>query len=203
MSAKSIIKTLSKKGSVHVGSGAYAIAMQAQDPKKIIKVGNNLNDPWLVFYNTIIKNNPNNPFLPQVDQLYVGETFYVAVMEKLEHDNTEEFRELIACISDFVRNYTSEEDLLDALYSLDNEFLVSSPDQLLHLCIKLKASTDFEYTHDADCERIGAKCWDLHSYNAMTRNGHLVIIDPWAEPTINEGNLMDEWVEKSLPAERM
>lgn len=194
MSATKILKNCTKNGNTYVGSGCYAVVMTAKNPKNVIKVGNNVNDPWLDYYRKIISTNQTNPYVPSVDSIFVGDDYYICIMEKLEPATGGNLYEIVQHIADYIRDETDEEDFLDYISLYPNE--ISLPDHLLYICRKIKEFTVFSSANEADDKEGNAL--DLHTGNVMFRDGQLVITDPWCEGTVNSGRFMDDWFFNNL-----
>ena len=86
MTAHRIIKSLVNRGNAVVGVGCYSAAMACQSNySQIIKVGTDMEDPWLDYYYEIIKPMQGNPFVPKVYSFYHDEAneYFICQMEKL------------------------------------------------------------------------------------------------------------------------
>jgi hypothetical protein len=87
MTAHRIIKSLVNRGNAVVGVGCYSAAMACQSNySQIIKVGTDMEDPWLDYYYEIIKPMQGNPFVPKVYSFYHDEenNYFVCKMERLD-----------------------------------------------------------------------------------------------------------------------
>lgn len=204
MTATNIVKTMNRKGNAVIGSGCYAVVMQAKNPDKVIKVGNCIDDQWLSYYEKVISTCKNNPYVPQVDSVYIGDNYYVATMEKLKpvffvDDVYEELADILSLIKEYISGLASEEELLDCFYAAD---FIDFPSMLLYVCNKLKEYTVYNSTWEAsEANDLSSTALDLHQNNVMFREGQLVITDPWADGALNDDNvIMDDWVNSTLQA---
>lgn len=199
--AFNVIKSFTKRGNVLVGAGCYAAALESKaDIDKIIKVGNNLDDPWLAYYEEVIKHNQNNPCVPKVYSLNIqrSDGYYICVMERLitqSYDSA--VRSAKSYIRDYVMSNLTRDEWLDKI--IDYPKLIPHPGYMLKIMDEIRDRSDL----DDECCYDGDDLWnlrriDLHTDNILQRaNGQLVITDPWCHAE----DLMCDIVDVGLWAE--
>lgn len=192
MTAFRIIKSLSKRGNTVIGAGCYAAALQYKtDTNKVIKVGTNLDDPWLDYYWDIIKDNQHNSCVPKVYSLHVDRqhNFYVCIMEKLIGYAPDRIQENDAkgLVRKYIEGSITRDEWLDAAVEYPKHF--PSLGSMLDLMNKIKQRAD-------DYKRL-----DLHTANILTRaSGQLIITDPWCqiEDYMDDMTDVESWVCDNL-----
>ena len=214
--ARTIIKNRIKAGNTVIGVGCYSAALTATDEDKVIKVGNTTCDPWLEYYERVIKINPNNPHLPKVHSIHVDSDndYYVAVVEKLfEHD--ERFMGDICgpdLLEETVRNccVDSSYDSAKMHYELEAcELCYGEYDsfQLYSACRQIRDMIRMSYREDVcDCEYYDEECdhtghetlsVDLHTNNILYRkDGTLVINDPVCDADMDDVDDLSTWADE-------
>lgn len=197
MTATNIIKNMTARGNVVLGSGCYAAALSTSDDTKIIKVSNDANDPWVSYYTDVISELKNNLYVPQVYSFYrdADNDYYIATMEKLYTvEYGDEAYEFLEHIIDFLKQEISEDEFLEIAY--DYVELVPDASSLLYLLRIIRDKTDvFDKYSTTDTDDL---VLDLHYGNIMTRaDGTLVITDPWCDCSVNETKDMGEWLVKN------
>ena len=215
--ARNLIKNRIKAGNTVIGVGCYSAALTARDEDKVIKVGNTTNDPWLEFYNEVIRANPKNIHLPKVHDIHIDydNDYYVAVVEKLyEHD--ERFmgdREGTDLLEEAVIEWISDRSLdkFNLFVSLDDcktcygEF---EPHQLHSVCNQIRdlvrrSYSDWGYCDceegefsdncECGCESLSV---DLHTNNILYRkDGTLVINDPVCDANMEDVDDLSNWAD--------
>ena len=215
--ARNLIKNRVKAGNTVIGVGCYSAALTATHEDKVIKVGNTTNDPWLDFYEEVIKHNSNNIHLPKVYNIHIDydNDYYVAVVEKLyEHDDR------------FMGDIEGTDQLEDTVYECINDRSVSQFDffvalddcrtcygefdeyQLYAACNQIqdlirRSWSDWGYCecgaedHDScDCgsERLSL---DLHCNNFLYRkDGTIVINDPICDTDMEDVDDLANWADE-------
>ena len=212
--ARNLIKNRVKAGNTVIGVGCYSAALTATHEDKVIKVGNTTNDPWLEFYNEVIRANPKNIHLPKVHDIHIDydNDYYVAVVEKLyEHDErfmgdregTDLLEEaVIECISDRSVDKFSFFVSLDDCKTCYGEF---EPHQLHSVCNQIQDLVRRSYRACWDCECEDADSCDcgseslsvdLHTNNILYRkDGTLVINDPVCDANMEDVDDLSNWAD--------
>jgi hypothetical protein len=198
MTAFNVIKSLTKRGNAVIGTGCYAAALQSKvNDNLVIKIGNNLDDPWLDYYYNIITVNQRNSCVPKIASFFLENThgYYVCTMEKLYMHDALEAKTSIA---EYIRgNLTDTEWLIKAsLYPKE----IPDPNAMLQIMNKIAEQTCIMSFEDEE-EYESTKRLDLHSGNILSRaNGQLVITDPWCHTSDYMENIDDvsDWAYKVL-----
>jgi hypothetical protein len=190
MSGYSLIKKLHYKGNVLLGAGCYAAALETRNPNIVAKVGTTLKDPWLQFYEQIIKKCQKNKYVPQIFDIHINKRmdYYMCKMERLDRYPSSTFRAmqhhaLSHLLSSLVVEKISEQDYYTEIKKYK---AVSDPDALLQILHRLQA-----------IKPKGVRI-DLHTGNLMYRNDELVVLDPWCEDTIADSQNVEDWAEYEL-----
>ena len=197
MTAFNLIKSLTKRGNIVLGSGCYAAAINSSDPSQIIKIGNSMNDPWLDYYHGIIKTNQANPHAPKVKYFMCDEqhNYYICIMERLEEEGEHKTNIATLC-----RDYTSQmitrEEFVQATIKFSNA--IPCPDMLANLLDKIYEDTQvFDYE---DCEEFeqdnSFRKLDMHRGNFMFRDGIVIVTDPWCEADMSDNVDVSDWVDR-------
>jgi hypothetical protein len=209
---------LVNRGFKMIGSGFYASVLAKPDSDRVIKLGPST-DAWLSFAVWAAEN--PSPHLPRVYSIRCYDTFYVAVIERLEctvhdfccdrkfsqdyinnHEMVTEFQRRKRCTS-FRNPYYWAKDVLER----DTErYQHPASHVMAETVIKLREGVcdlngDEEYDED-DCGETFS--WDLHDNNVMLRREDdqwtLVITDPicgenrsTARPVLRRGTV--QWKE--------
>ena len=190
MSGYSLIKKLHFKGNVVIGAGCYSAALETRNPDIVAKVGTTNTDPWLLYYELIIKNCSKNKYVPRVYQIHINKRmdYYMCKMERLDIRPTSAYRanqhrSLSNLLTNVVNGSYSEEHYYNEISKYK---AVSDPDALLQVLHRL---------HNIKPKNVRI---DLHTGNLMYRNDELVVLDPWCEDDIDETQNVEEWVEYEL-----
>lgn len=202
--AFNVIKSFTKRGNVLVGAGCYAAAVESKaDVDKIIKIGNNLDDPWLDYYEEIIKHNQDNPCVPKIYSLNIqrSDSYYICVMERLitsSYDSA--VRSAKSYIRDYVVGNLTRDEWLDKI--VDYPKLVPHPGYMLKIMDDIRERSDLDdeccYDETDWDEQWNLRRVDLHTDNILQReSGQLVITDPWCHAE----DLMSEIVDVAVWAE--
>lgn len=202
MTAYNIIKSMTKKGNSVIGTGCYAAALSSRvDGNKIIKIGNNVNDPWLDYY-VLIKENQNNPCVPRIHSFYIDNDsgYYVCVMERLTNlgDTPNTMRYAQLC-KEYTQRWLTREDFLAEAALFPKVFLY--PEHLADLLDKISEQTDVmgnssEYPENEFEDLGGMRKLDMHCGNFLYRDGAIVVTDPWCEADMSDISDMSDWWSK-------
>ena len=199
MTAHRIIKSLVNRGNAVLGIGCYSAAMACQaDDTRIIKVGTDMEDPWLTYYSEIIKPMQGNPFVPKVYSFYHDDdnNYFVCQMERLTDldslncDTKVDAKKVTKAIKQLILQSIDDSEFADSCRA--NPSIITNEEQISQLIAVIHSLRDrtevLEYDeheeHPADAKRL-----DLHDGNIMFRGNTPIIIDPWCH------NLMDDVVD--------
>ena len=197
MTAFNIIKSLTKQGNSVIGAGCYAAALTSRvDGNKIIKIGNNVNDPWLDYYE-IIKANQHNPCVPRIYSFHIDASngYYVCIMERLQDagDNTNTKQNAELC-KDYTQRWITREEFIESANKSPKTF--PYPELLADLLDKIYEDTQFFSSDDADDfdgDISGMRKLDMHSGNFLYRDGAIVVTDPWCEADMSDITDVSNW----------
>lgn len=211
MTGHRIIKNLTKRGNSVLGVGVYSAALAASNGLDAIKIGTNIEDPWLDFKALVVESMPSNPHVPSIKTFYydTNSEFYVCVMEKLDSvPATSNASKLVDICKEFVEGHHSEEDLMNLCSSYSNE--VPDAEKLLEVLRAIKEhTTHIKYgqpvgisTSEYQCEDF-EQCYDgrrldMHRGNFMLRNSVLVVTDPWCNVDMDEVSDLSIWAEEQI-----
>ena len=198
MTAVNIIKSLTKQGNAVLGAGCYAAALISKvDRNRVIKVGNNVNDPWLDYYE-VIKANQHNPCVPRIYSFYLDNTngYYVCIMERLyEEANFDRAKEVTDLCREYVQGWVTRGEFID--YSARFPSVILYPELLADLLEQIKALTDIMgtevYDHGSDIDLGGMRKLDMHRGNFLYRDGAIVVTDPWCEADMSDITDVSDW----------
>lgn len=199
MTAHNIIRTMVNRGNTLLGIGCYSAALASRvSEEKAIKIGTDLEDPWLDYYNFIIKKFPNNDFTPKVYSFHwdSDSNYYVCTMERLSaapSGDVETAKNNAWAIKQFLRH----EICLDELwYTTDYDDLEFA--QLKEVLLKVKNMTDVVYGDDQNEYDEDARRLDLHDGNIMWRHDLPIIIDPWCHNEMEGVQDLSMWADDHL-----
>ncbi len=217
--ARNLIKNRIKAGNTVIGVGCYSAALTATQEDKVIKVGNTTDDPWLDFYEEVIKPNPKNIHLPTVHSIHIDHDndYYVAVVEKLYEHQDREYGDIVGadlleekvseCIND--RNisqfkfFVNLEDCRTSFGEFDEYQLYSACNQIQDLIRRSYRENDCECDYyleeDEECPHSGYErlCLDLHTNNILYReDGTLVINDPICDADMEDVDDLSNWADE-------
>jgi hypothetical protein len=209
MTGHRIIKNLTKRGNSVLGVGVYSAALSASNGVDAIKIGTNMDDPWLDFKSLVVEALPNNEHMPKIKSFYydTSSEFYVCVMEKLEAIQlTSEAGKLVELCKEYVEGYHNAEELTDTLSEYST--LVPRPANLVEALSLIKqhtthvkygqtgevATTDYD-SEDSEQDYDGRKL-DMHRGNFMLREGVLVITDPWCNVDMDGISDLSVWADE-------
>jgi len=208
MTGHRIIKNLTKRGNSVLGVGVYSAALSASNGVDAIKIGTNIDDPWLDFKGLVVEALPNNEHMPKIKSFYYDNSseFYVCVMEKLEAlQLTSEADKLVELCKEYVEGYHSAEEITGMLSEYNT--LVPRPANLVEALSVIKehtthvkygkpvgiATTDYN-SEDFEQEYEGRRL-DMHRGNFMLREGILVITDPWCNVDMEGVSDLSVWAD--------
>lgn len=195
MTAFNIIKSLTKQGNSVIGAGCYAAALSSRvDYNKIIKVGNNVNDPWLDYYE-IIKANQHNPCVPRIYSFHIDASngYYVCVMERLQsNDEQPNAKKNAELCKDYTQHWITREEFIEIAAESPSTF--PHPELLADLLDSISNGTDM-FGNDEDCDDMtGMRKLDMHSGNFLYRDGAIVVTDPWCEANMEDIVDVSNWL---------
>ncbi len=195
MTAFNIIKSLTRRGNVVVGSGCYAAAIGSNDPNNIIKIGNSITDPWLDYYHLVIKVNQGNPHVPKVKYFMCDaeHNYYICIMERLVGG---EHNEVVELCKDYTTHMVTREEFV-TIAKLHSE-AIPCADTLADILDKIHKHTEvFERQFSSEFDE-NSRLLDMHGGNFMYRDGVVVVTDPWCENDMSDLVDVSEWVDRSL-----
>ena len=173
MTARNIIKTMVNRGNTLLGVGCYSAALSSRvDASKAIKIGTDMEDPWLDYYNFVIKLLPDNDFTPQVYGFHYDDA---------------------SAIKAFLRFEIEIEDLW--LTCNFNEYYF---DQLKKVLLCIRGMTDVVTEEEIDEYGYDAKRLDIHDGNIMWRHDLPIVIDPWCHNEMDDREDLSTWADEQL-----
>ena len=199
MTAHRIIKSLVNRGNAVLGIGCYSAAMACQaDDTRIIKVGTDMEDPWLTYYSEIIKPMQGNPFVPKVYSFYHDDdnNYFVCQMERLadlnslNYDTKVAARKVTKAIKQLILQEIDDSEFADICRA--NPSIINTDEQISQLIAvihNLRERTEVLEYDEQEEYPADAKRLDLHEGNIMFRGNTPIIIDPWCH------NVMDDVVD--------
>lgn len=196
MTAFNIIKSLTKRGNAVIGSGCYAAAISCASPDKIIKIGNSMSDPWLDYYDMIIKPNQKNPCVPKVHSFYEDKEneYYVCIMERLtDYAPRIDKDTAVELCKDYTTLHVEEEEF--RVVAANTPGLCDNVDHLIFLLNKIREYTDELVSSVSDGE--GYRKLDMHAGNFLFRENQLVVTDPWCEVDMGDITDVSEWLDRT------
>ena len=203
MTAHRIIKSLVNRGNAVVGVGCYSAAMACQsNSQKIIKVGTDMEDPWLDYYYEIIKPMQGNPFVPKVYSFYHDEenNYFVCKMERLDpFDDVEynaETTDVTDAIKQLITGAINDSEFFEVCKA--NRDIICNEEQAFQLLAVVKQLQEFTDVFDCDDDNEYPDCarrLDLHKGNIMFRGHTPVVIDPWCHNVMDDVDDLTEWAE--------
>lgn len=204
MTAFNVIKSLTKRGNVVLGSGCYAAAIESKDLSQVIKIGNNMQDPWLDYYHLIIKNNQDNPHVPKVKYFMCDEehSYYICIMERLDEQtyiNISGYKyDLAELCKDFTNAMITREEFLAGAMRFPDA--IPEPQVLADLLENIRNLTqvftdcsDENYDSNGDHKYAGNKL-DMHQGNFLFREAVVVVTDPWCESDMADITDVSDWL---------
>jgi hypothetical protein len=204
MTGHRIIKNLTKRGNSVLGVGVYSAALAASNGVDAIKIGTNMDDPWLDFKALVVDKLQSNTHLPSIKSFYIDNSseFFVCVMEKLDSvQPATDATKLIDYCKEYVEGYHSDDDLVG--YAENYNQLVPNTKELLEVLKLIKTYTTHfnhsSYSDDEDYEpTYDGRKLDMHSGNFMLRDGVLVVTDPWCNVSMDSVQDLSLWAEEQI-----
>jgi hypothetical protein len=205
MTAYNIIKSMTKQGNAVIGTGCYAAALSSRaDSNKIIKVGNNVNDPWLDYY-ILIKQNQHNPCVPRIHSFYMDRenSYYVCVMERLSDYNGTAYSGMANAdlCKEYTQKWITREEFIE--HASKQPTVFPHPEQLADLLDKISDQTDVFGNEDDeidwDEDMSFMRKLDMHSGNFLYRDGAIVVTDPWCEADMSDISDVNHWWDQLNP----
>jgi hypothetical protein len=199
MTAFNVIKSLTKRGNVVIGSGCYAAAIDSTDRTQVIKIGNSMSDPWLDYYHLVIKKNQDNPHIPKVKYFMCDEehSYYICIMERLDEDSCNTTPKYKTKITELCKDYTSCIITYAEFVTQCAAYAEAIPDvaKLAELLELIRKHTEV-FIGDFDEQGECAIKLDMHKGNFLFRDYTLVVTDPWCENDMSDLVDVSEWVER-------
>lgn len=196
MTGHRIIKNLTKRGNTVLGIGAYSAALSASNGIDAIKVGTNIDDPWIDFKQLVVDELATNAHLPNIKSFYSDSNseFYVCVMERLQPaPHNSEYTEIIDACSNYVSGYVTKKDFISLVPK--NSAIVPSRKELLAALNLIKKYTTHicgDYLDDDSEDRM----LDMHHENFRLRDEVLVITDPWCNVCMEDVADLTIWADQ-------
>lgn len=184
--AHRIIKQMKNKGNTVLGVGYYSAALSMKDPNKIVKVGSDIEDPCLMYYNSLVAKISNNQHVPTVYSLYLDKDngFYLAVLERLEETTLKDGQVCDLC-RDFCNGYITSDEFL--IYAEKYSSYIPNPSKMLDALARIK--------NLAETQNVKI---DLHRGNFMLRDTILVITDPWSDDYLSYDSDLSVWADENI-----
>ena len=191
--AYNIMKNTARAGNAVIGIGCYSAVMEKRNnDSEVIKISNNAFDPWLHYYEKVIKPLAfeGNPCVPRIHSFYIDHQndYYIATMERLESNTWSNHFE-------WVREYIVDEcEWRFRQYMDEHPLVFPYPNAMIRLCDEIRKWTDA--ITEGDCGDI-RETWDwdevhhavkldLHCANFMFREEQLVITDPYSNVDMDD-----------------
>ena len=212
MTAYRVLKNTEKAGNVLIGAGCYAAVLENRSNcEKVVKIGNSSEDPWLEYYERIVKPLQGNPHVPRVDKLYIDHhnDYYVANMERLQPKMYDDFSDyddhndsLKEELADDINQYIKGEIIWKEFCDVWDQYpdIVDLPalgqvmDAILSATDALTDEDQSEIIENNEDVELYNKL-DLHSGNIMFRNNTVVITDPWCGVLVDEHPSMEGYID--------
>lgn len=196
MTGHRIIKNLTKRGNTVLGIGAYSAALSASNGVDAIKVGTNIDDPWIDFKQLVVDELTTNAHLPNIKSFYSDSNseFYVCVMERLQPaPHNSEYTEIIDACSNYVSGSVTKKDFISLVPK--NSSIVPSRKELLAALNLIKKYTTHicgdDFNDDSEDRML-----DMHHGNFMLRDEVLVITDPWCNVCMDDVADLTIWADE-------
>ena len=203
MTAHRIIKSLVNRGNAVLGIGCYSAAMACQaDDTRIIKVGTDMEDPWLTYYSEIIKPMQGNPFVPKVYSFYHDDdnNYFVCQMERLTDLNSFNYdtkvvaKKVTKAIKQLILQSIDDSEFADICRA--NPSIINTDEQISQLIAvihSLRERTEVLEHDDQGEYPADSKRLDLHEGNIMFRGNTPIIIDPWCHNVMDDVADLTNW----------
>lgn len=196
MTGHRIIKNLTKRGNTVLGIGAYSAALSASNGTDAIKVGTNIDDPWIDFKQLVVDELTTNTHLPNIKSFYSDSNseFYVCVMERLQPvPLTSEYTEIMDACTNYVSGSVTKKDFISLVPK--NSAIVPSRKELLAALNLIKEHTTHicgdDFNDDSEDRML-----DMHHGNFMLRDEVLVITDPWCNVCMEDVADLTIWADE-------
>ena len=200
--AYNIMKNTARAGNAVIGIGCYSAVMEKRNnDSEVIKISNNAFDPWLHYYEKVIKPLAfeGNPCVPRIHSFYIDHQndYYIATMERLESNTWSNHFE-------WVREYIVDEcEWRFRQYMDEHPLVFPYPNAMIRLCDEIRKWTDAITEGDCvdiretwDCDEVHhAVKLDLHCANFMFREEQLVITDPYSNVDMDDVCSVEDWAE--------
>ena len=177
---------------------ALALELETVDTKqKVIKIGTNMDDPWLGYYHWIVAKNQDNPFVPKIYSHREFGDYYITIMERLEPSTL--IDEVSSIRDHIVEGNINKKELFDDF--VGHGYNDRDCKYIVDLCEAIVNHTDAFTTDDEESYQWEDN-WqeftkiDLHDGNFMERgDGTIVITDPWCNVDMTDIVSVEDWVE--------
>jgi len=212
MTAYRLIKNTAKAGNAIIGAGCYAAALEshARDDT-VIKIGTNMADPWIYYYDMIISKMQDNPCVPKVKSFHIDHSneYYVCVMERLEEScpNYCHRNGSYDAIKEYLYGDLRKKKFLKIAKNKYPEQL-PNPTAMLEVLDNIIRLTDAFTEEDAEDiqynwdEPMDANKLDMHHGNVMFREGAaLVITDPWCNVDMTSVPDVSMWMDENMTSD--
>lgn len=199
MTAFNLIKSLTKRGNVVLGSGCYAAAIDSRDMSQVIKIGNSMTDPWLDYYHLIIKQNQANPHVPKVKYFMCDEehSYYICIMERLdEGEYKHNSRKVATLCREYTTHMITREEFVDVAKLHDEA--IPCANMLANLLDKIHEHTSIfarEFVNNSEFAP-NERLLDMHNGNFMYRDDVVVVTDPWCESDMSDLVDVSDWLDR-------
>ena len=206
MTAYRLIRNTAKAGNTVLGAGCYSAALEsyARDDT-VIKIGNNMSDPWITYYEQVIAKMQDNPCVPKVKSFYIdyANEYYVCVMERLQdscpvYENRDAAYNLVR---DYLYGELSQKKFVKRARKLSQQFpYIDAMVELLDTIVGLTDAFTEEDAEDLcyDEDYMSATKLDMHSGNVMFRGYELIVTDPWCNVEMTDVPDVSSWAEENL-----
>lgn len=197
MTAFNVIKSLTKRGNVVIGSGCYAAAIGSANSSQIIKIGNSMDDPWLDYYHVIIKPNQANPHVPKIKHFMCDEkhSYYICIMERLDDEDFGTDKTAIAELcKDYTTHMITQEEFVEAAQAFKKA--IPCAYTLANLLDKIHEHTDYYDSYSFGEFDANGRKLDMHRGNFLFRNDLIVVTDPWCEADMSDIVDVSDWLDR-------
>lgn len=198
MSARNIIKSYLRRATRDslLGVGCYSAVMRATNSRnQVIKIGSQVEDPWLDYYYEVIKG-MNSPHTPKVHRLYKDNDkgYYVVLMEELRPIDFDQHA-FVESVRGYAYGDQSYEDLKSEAEAMS---FIPNAEHFMNFIDYIINRTTVVNRFDGENEYFDEdRTLDLHRGNWMIRNdGTLVLIDPWAHYEIEAD--LETWADSNV-----
>lgn len=102
-----------------IGEGSFGYVFQTKNPKRVIRITQDLNDGWLSFAEMIMSGQLNGPNYPRIYSLYIQQNFAISLLEKLDKV-PEDKAKLTRQIFSASNNFNSYNSTIKQIKNLDH-----------------------------------------------------------------------------------